>query len=219
MKEVGDGVWQLEGTGRWSNAFLVRAPESVLLDAGTPGGGYEIVAELEREGITPVAVLLTHSHFDHAGGAGAVREAMGAPIWAPAAERPLFSGKATHRFCARAGARLANGLRPVVLPEVDRWLEPGEVAAGLEAVATPGHTPGHTAYRLGSTIVAGDAFMTGARFREAVPVFVADRAEARRSIERLAALDLDLALSGHGPPARDAQEKLAALAASWGPSA
>ena len=70
-------------------------------------------------------------------------------------------------------------------------------------------------YRLGTTIVAGDSFMTGDLCREAVPVFIADRAESRRSIEQLAELDLDLALSGHGPPTRGAKEKLAALAASW----
>ena len=57
--------------------------------------------------------------------------------------------------------------------------------------------------------------MTGEPFREAVAVFVADRAEARRSIEKLAGLDLDLAVSGHGPPARGAKDKLAALAESW----
>ena len=46
-------------------------------------------------------------------------------------------------------------------------------------------------------------------------MFVADRAQARRSIEQLSELDLDLAVSGHGPPARRAKEKLAALAESW----
>ena len=61
---------------------------------------------------------------------------------------------------------------------------------GWEVVATPGHTPGHVSYRLGTTIAGGDAFMTGEPFREAVAVFVADRAEARRSIEKLAGLDL-----------------------------
>jgi len=215
VREVGEGVFQVEGAGRWANAFLVRVPEPVLVDAGTRGGGRRVAAELERAGIVPLAILLTHSHFDHAGGAGHVRDATGAPIWAPAAEQPLFTGERRHRFAARAGARIANAGRRVELPSVDRWLEPGEVVAGLEAVPTPGHTPGHTAYRLGTTIVAGDAFMTGDRLREAVPVFIADRAEARRSVERLAELDLDLALSGHGPPTRGAKEKLAALAASW----
>jgi glyoxylase-like metal-dependent hydrolase (beta-lactamase superfamily II) len=215
VKEVGEGIFQLESPGRTVNVFLVRAHETVLVDAGTPRIGSQIVDELGRDGAEPTLILLTHSHFDHAGGASVVRQATGAPICAPAAERPLFDGEVKHRFLARAGARVVNLGRPVIFPTVDRWLEPGEPVAGLEIVATPGHTPGHVSYRLGTTIVGGDAFMTGDRFREAVAFFIADRAEARRSIERLSGLDLDLAVSGHGPPARGAKEKLAALAASW----
>src|SRR5262249_8358096 len=133
----------------------------------------------------------------------------------PAAEQLLFGGELRHRLLARVGARAANRFLPVRMPTVDRWLEPGEVVEGLEVVATPGHTPGHVSYRRGTTIVAGDAFMTGERFGEAVAFFIADRAESRRSIEQLARLPLDLAASGHGPAARGAQAKLAALAATW----
>jgi glyoxylase-like metal-dependent hydrolase (beta-lactamase superfamily II) len=215
MKEIGDGLFELESPGRTVNVYLVQAEEPVLVDAGTPRIGRKIVDELRAAGVEPALIVLTHSHFDHAGGAACVREATGAPICAPAAERPLLAGEVHNRFMARAGARVVNLGRRVVMPAVDRWLEPGEVVGGLEVVATPGHTPGHASYRLGTTIVGGDAFMTGERFREAVPVFVADRAEARRSIEKLAGLDLDLAVSGHGPHARGAREKLAALAGSW----
>jgi glyoxylase-like metal-dependent hydrolase (beta-lactamase superfamily II) len=215
MKEVGSGVFQLESPGRTVNVYLVQAEEPVLVDAGTPRIGREIVDELRGEAVEPTLILLTHSHFDHAGGAATVRKATGAPICAPAAERPLLAGEVQHRLMARAGARVVNLGRPVVMPSVDRWLEPGEVVAGLEVEATPGHTPGHASYRLGTTLVGGDAFMTAETFREARAVFIADRAEARRSIERLAGLDLDLAVSGHGPPARGAKQKLQALAESW----
>ena len=129
----------------------------------------------------------------------------------------LHPSELGHRLLARVGSRVANLLRPVRLPSVDRWLEPGEIVHGLEVVPTPGHTPGHVSYRFGRTILGGDAFMTGEPFREAVSFFIADRAESRRSIERLAGLDLDHAVSGHGPPAQDASKKLAALAATWAP--
>jgi glyoxylase-like metal-dependent hydrolase (beta-lactamase superfamily II) len=215
VKEIADGIFLLEGTGRTANAVLVQAAVPVVVDAGTPRGGRSIAEELRQAGVVPRLILLTHSHYDHAAGAAALREATGAPICAPAGERALFTGALRHRFLARAGARAANLGRPVELPNVDRWLEPDEIVEEIEVIATPGHTPGHTSYRIGTTILAGDAFMTGRRFREAVPLFIADRTEARRSIEKLARLDLDLAVSGHGRPTRGAKERLEALAATW----
>ena len=215
MREVGEGIFQLEGTGRTVNVFLVQTAESVLVDAGTPRGGPAIVEELRAARLTPELILLTHGDFDHAGGAEAVRAATGARICAPAAERGMLTGERTRGLAVRTIVRAVNRGRPARMPSIDRWLDDGEDVAGIEAIATPGHTPGHTSYRIGTTLIAGDALITGEHFREAAAMFITDRAEARRSIEKLAGLDLDLALSGHGPPAKGATEKLAALAATW----
>jgi glyoxylase-like metal-dependent hydrolase (beta-lactamase superfamily II) len=213
--EAGDGVFQLESTGRMVNIFLVRAEVPVLVDAGSPKHAPAIVAELRAAGVSPELVLLTHADFDHFGGAGAVRAAFGAPICAPAAERPLLTGEIDRRFVVRMMIRSASRGRYPKPPGIDRWLADEERVAGLELIATPGHTPGHSCYRLGTTLIAGDAVITGPTFRPPVPMFCFDNAETRRSIEKLAGLDVDLAVSGHGPPARGAKEKLADLVASW----
>lgn len=215
MKEVGDGVFQLESTGRLVNIFLVRAHVPVLVDAGAPRQGPAVVEELRAAGIAPKLVLLTHADFDHFGGADAVRRATGAPVWAPAAERPLLTGERKRRLDVRTMIWAANRGRTPRPPAVDGWVEDGDDVQGLRAVATPGHTPGHTAYLLGTTLIAGDAVITGDAFREPVPMFCMDTAETRRSIEKLARLDVDLAVCGHGPPARGAKEKLAELVANW----
>jgi glyoxylase-like metal-dependent hydrolase (beta-lactamase superfamily II) len=215
MKEVGDGVFQLESTGRTVNVFLVRADLPVLVDAGKPSHGRAIVEELRAAGTAPELVLLTHGDFDHAGGAAAVRRAFGAPICAPAAERPLLTDELRRRFVVRTLIRSVNRGRLPRSPAVDRWIEEGELVAGLASIATPGHTPGHTAYRLRTTLIMGDALITGETFRPPLPMFCFDNAETRRSIEKLAEFDVDLAVSGHGPPARGAKEKLAALTATW----
>ena len=215
MKEVGDGVYQLESTGRMVNLFVVHARVPVLVDAGTERHGPAVVEELRAAGVAPKLVLLTHADFDHSGGADAVRQATGAPVWAPAAERPLLMGERKRRFVVRAMIRAANRGRGPRSPAIDRWIEDGDDVEGLHAVATPGHTPGHTAYLYGSTLIAGDAVITGESFREPVPMFCMDVAETRRSIEKLAGLDTDLAVCGHGPAARGAKEKLAELVAGW----
>jgi hydroxyacylglutathione hydrolase len=216
VKEVGDGVFALESTGRTVNIFLVHADVPVLVDAGAPKHADAVVEELRAAGTPPRLVLLTHADFDHFGGAESVRRAFDAPVVAPAAERPLLTGELDRRFVVRLLIRSVNRGRYPRPPTVDEWLDDGEIVAGLEAIATPGHTPGHACYRLGTTLVAGDAVITGRTFRPPVPLFCFDNAETRRSIEKLARLDVDLAVSGHGPPSRDAKEKLTDLAASWG---
>ena len=218
MKEVGEGVFQLESTGRTVNIFLVQASAPVLVDTGKPVQGGAVVEELRTAGISPRFVLLTHADFDHSGGADAVRGAFGAPVCAPAAERPLLTGELHRRFVVRMMIRSVNRGRLPKPPSVDRWIGDGEVVEGLQAIATPGHTPGHTSYRFGTTLIAGDAVITGEIFREPVPMFCMDNAETRRSIEKLARLDVDLAVSGHGPASRGAKEKLADLVANWSSS-
>ena len=56
----------------------------------------------------------------------------------------------------------------------------------------------------------------GARFRPPVPMFCFDNEETQRSIEKLARLDFDVAVCGHGPEARDASRKLRELVETFG---
>jgi hydroxyacylglutathione hydrolase len=215
VKDVGDGVFQLDATGRLVNIFLVHADVAVLVDAGGPRQADAVVEELRAAERPPELILLTHADFDHFGGADDVRRAFDAPIVAPDAERALLTGELDRRWLVRMMIRTVNRGRYPRPPTVDRWLADGEVIAGLEAIATPGHTPGHTVYRLGTTVIAGDAVITGQTFRPPVPMFCFDEAQTRRSIEKLAGLEVDLAVSGHGPPARGAKEKLVELVKSW----
>jgi hydroxyacylglutathione hydrolase len=215
MREVGKGIYQLDAGGKLVNVFLVQGNVPVLVDAGGPRQAEALVEELDDEEIEPGIVLLTHADFDHFGGAAAVRDAFGAPIVAPAAERGLLTGELRRRRVVNLMIRSVSRGRLPRPPTVDRWIEDGQVVEGLEAIGTPGHTPGHTAYRFGKSLIAGDAVITGESFRPPVPMFCFDNEETRRSIEKLARLDFDLAVSGHGPASRNASEKLKELVATW----
>lgn len=215
MREVGEGVFRLDTGGKLVNVFFVEADVPLLVDAGGPKEADKLLEELHYEEVEPKLVLLTHGDFDHFGGAAAVREEFGAPIVAPAAERPLLTGEIDRRWFVRLMIRSVCRGRLPKPPSVDRWFADGETVEGLQAIATPGHTPGHTAFRFGKTLIAGDAVITGERFRPPVPMFCFDNEETRRSIEKLAGLDVDLAVSGHGPASRDASRKLRELVETW----
>ena len=211
MFQVAEGVFRLESGG--VGPFLIEADGSVLVDAGLPRRGDEVLAELGVRAKGLAAIVLTHAHPDHIGNVEALRHASGAPVVAGLAERPLLEGD--WRDASVPSRVVRRLMRPPPTVSVDRWVSDGGRVAGLEVVATPGHTPGHIALLRQGVLICGDAFITGEHPRESTRWFTTDRDLARRSIERLAGLRPELALSAHGPPTPDATAVLEQLIERW----
>jgi glyoxylase-like metal-dependent hydrolase (beta-lactamase superfamily II) len=149
------------------NAFLVNTGERlVLIDAGTatamgPSLG-RLLINLAAAGIEPAAVdavLLTHMHPDHAYGLLTAGGAAAFPNAEVVVAEPEFAFWSDDAMLARAPADAKpffEGARAAVKPyaaRLRRFSADGEVVPGIVAVAAPGHTPGHTMYR----VVSGDA--------------------------------------------------------------
>ena len=95
---------------------------AVVVDPGEAAG---VEQYLDQHRLTLKAILLTHHHADHVGGASALHQLTGAPVYGPATERlPV---------CQH---RLSEG-DTVQLPDF------GLV---LDVIDVPGHTAGHIAY-------------------------------------------------------------------------
>lgn len=167
-----------------SSYLLSSGDEAVLVDPQRDAARLLRVAE--ARGVRVRSVLETHVHNDYVSGAAEVRSATGAEIVGP----------------ARAGYTFA--FRPVD--------EGDEVRVGdlrLVALATPGHTPEHTAYAVlapdsedPAAVFTGGSLIVGSAGR--TDLLGAERAEglARdqyRSLRRFAAIpDGALLLPTHG---------------------
>ena len=147
------------------NCFLVRgADRTILIDTGCgdtmqPTAG-RLFANLDAAGV-PLAsvdtILFTHMHGDHSNG---LVDAAGQPrfpnatVSMHAAEWAYWSDASNLAEVQRSGRGVPyfDTARRQMAPYLDRFrpFESGEVAPGITAVPLPGHTPGHTGYRIGS---------------------------------------------------------------------
>lgn len=207
-------LFRLRGGGA-AAVHLVLGPTPTLIDAGAPGRGPAIEAELRRAGVAIRRIALTHGDPDHAGGSDHLRRAFGAEVLAPRLERPLIDRSGWPGLPARRRLIMRTFWRASPAPVIDGWFDDGADLDGLAVVGTPGHTPGHVAYEWRRWLLAGDALVSGGRCRESLSIFTLDLATARRSIEGLARREPVGLSSSHGRPVDRAAERLTALVATW----
>ncbi len=178
-----------------SNCWLVGDGADGPLLVIDPGSEPERV--LDAIGGRPVAaVVLTHGHFDHIGGASDVVAETGAPLFVHEAdaerlEDPDLNGGAAFGYFVTA-------------PGPARLLADGDVveagALSLDVIETPGHTPGSICLfaRDVGDLFCGDTLFRGSVGRTDFPG--GDPRALRESIARLASLPAStVAHPGHGP--------------------
>ncbi len=222
MKHLLPGIFNIEGLllGR---IYVIEAPDGLtLIDTSIPGSLQRIEKDLQSAGYQLSSIkriLLTHAHWDHVGSLAALQEATGARVYAHHRyESAIVRGEKTplhpeYRQLSRFD-RVAYKLWSErvlnfhVAARVDYELKEGdrldEVLPGLVVIDEPGHSPGqcgfwHPEKRL---LFAGDIMMRMPSGRFSLPLVSAtpDLDEARRSIHKVAELNLDTICLGHGRP-------------------
>ncbi len=191
--------WERVNLGGVSAYILVRAGEAAVVDTGNPGDAGDISATLDGLGIgwdDVSTVILTHLHGDHVGSLGDVMAA--APDAIGYAGEPDIPGIRSPRTLTPVGD--------------------GDTVFGLEIIATPGHTPGSIVVRdpVAGLMVTGDALRGEAGgVIGPNPRFTEDMALANESVKKLAALQFETIVFGHGDPVvGGASDQVEALAVS-----
>lgn len=214
-------------TNQIVNVIMVGRPgeDWVLIDAGMPTSGSELLEVAEErygKGSRPLAILLTHGHFDHVGGLVHLIEKWGVPVYAHPLEVPFLTGQKAY---PEPDTTVEGGLlakissiyphEPIdIAPALKLLPENGSVPHlhGWKWYHVPGHSPGQVAFfrERDAILIAADAFVTVRQDsfykvllqQEEVAgpprYLTTDWQAAWESVRRLEALSPITTITGHG---------------------
>jgi glyoxylase-like metal-dependent hydrolase (beta-lactamase superfamily II) len=202
--------------------LIVTDDGLTLIDAGLSGQYADLKKELEAIG-RPLSdirgIVLTHGDTDHTGFAERLRSELGIPVYVGAGDAARAMGEKppspTSKDRRRLGPMLAffafamrkGGLRMPAITAVER-MNDGDVLPLPGApviIGMPGHSPGSVAIHVPAVraVFVGDELttrdvLTGVEGPQPAP-FTDDQAASSASLDKLAGLDVDWIIPGHGP--------------------
>jgi len=216
LEEIAHNIY-LVSSGR-SNAYLLAGDDLALVDTGMPGEEKSIFDGIKEIGRSPEElnhILITHAHMDHMGSVAAVKKAGKALIVASAKEVDYIEGLKKTWTMGRegVGGKLFRGVLFLLETfflryepaRVDIKCSGGELIdcfGGIRVIASPGHSPGSLSYYhpARGILFTGDA-LSGVPVLKLPPrLGCADYHEALATVNKLAELDFELCLFGHGDP-------------------
>jgi len=194
-----------------------KTHEAIVIDPGDNIDG--VLAVLKKHSLTVKAIVITHAHIDHIGGAAKLKAATGAPVLMNAKDQELYD----HLDVQASWLGMENPTKTTIDAEAREGVtltlgdKTGDAATGdakpgvteFHILETPGHTQGSVSVWIPSEskLVAGDTLFRDSIGRTDLPG--GDGRQILRSIKKqlLPLPDDVIVIPGHGANTTIGREK------------
>ena len=196
-----------------SNIWLVTGSENILIDTGTgeTSGGTDYAAlvswtidpHLEGRGLS--AIVLTHCHIDHVGGAAGLKEHYGCPVYIGAKDYDAVSA-GDSMYTVSGMFRIPFCPLDCIPVDEGHVFDIGDHR--LRVIDTPGHTAGGICLfdEVTGALFSGDTLFANGIGRTDLPG--GSLQELVQSLVKLSNVNITAVYPGHGPVGYDGKETL-----------
>lgn len=147
------------------NCYLIWQDQSLLII--DPGADAAVIRQqIERTGASPIAILLTHTHYDHIGAVDDLRDDYQVPVYVNPLEIEWLQHPAFN-----LSERFSKDKQVIVRP-AEYKLELRDYTLGdmsFKVVPTPGHSIGSVSFIFSDSVVSGDTLFNGSIGRTDLP--------------------------------------------------
>lgn len=208
LNKIGERTYYIDAP---TNIGVFTADNGVwLIDSGGDSAAAKSVLKLiEERGWTLAALLHTHSHSDHSGGAAYLREATGCKVYAPGADAAVISNPVIQPTYLYGGYPIGEmRCKFLMSPRCEcSAITDAELPNGLEIMPVSGHSLEMIAVKTCDGVwFLADSLLSAQTLERYKISFLYDVAEHLRTLDKLSALEGGLFIPSHCEPLEDISE-------------
>jgi glyoxylase-like metal-dependent hydrolase (beta-lactamase superfamily II) len=164
--QLQENVWVIQGGA--NIGVIAHEGHCLLIDSGIDkDAGREILKQVQKLGLVPEALVVTHAHADHFGGAQYLVRQTGLKVYTTRVEAAVMSGPMLEPLYLFSGAQPPRELqqkfllaKPCLVDGILTGNEEHIEQIPLRIVPLPGHSLEQIGLAYGETLFVGDAFLT-----------------------------------------------------------
>lgn len=164
--ELQQQTWVIQGGA--NIGVIAHEGRCLIIDSGMDkDAGRDILNQVKKLGLTPTALLVTHAHADHFGGANYLVRQTGLRVYATRLEASVMAGPILEPLYLFSGAQPPRDLqhkfllaKPCLADVILAGNEQEIDHIPLRVVSLAGHSLEQVGVAFGDTFFVGDAFLT-----------------------------------------------------------